>query len=70
MAETKSGSDLGTGVSLLFAFVAVAAAVAMAGTAYVSETQGSDTMQLLSGIALAVAFIAGGIAVAAIQVLE
>ncbi len=70
MAETKSGSDLGTGVSLLFGFVAVAAAVVTAGTAYASETQGSDTMQLLSGIALATALIAAGIAVVAIQVLE
>ena len=70
MAETKSGSDLGTGVSLFFGFVAVAAAVATASTAYLSESQGSDTMQLLSGIALAVALIAAGIAVVAIQVLE
>ena len=70
MAETKRGSDLGTGVGMLFGLVAVVAAIATAATAFLSETQGSDTMQLLSGIALAVALLAGGVAVVAIQVFD
>jgi len=69
MAETDDRSDAGLGVSLLFGFVAVLAAVATAWAAYASELQESDTLQLVSGVALTVALLAGGIAVAAIQIL-
>jgi hypothetical protein len=56
---------------LLFGLVGVLAAVAMAVTAYLAATQeAADTLQLLSGVALAVAIIAGGLAIAAVHVFE
>jgi hypothetical protein len=70
MAETNTASDLGTGASLLFGLVALVAAVATAGTAYLSATEHSDQLQLFSGIALAVALVAAGIAIVVIHVFE
>lgn len=70
MAEAHADSDLGMGVTLVFAFIALAAAIATAGSAIVSESQGSETMQLLSGVGLAVALLAGGIAIVVIHVYE
>jgi uncharacterized protein (UPF0333 family) len=71
MAETTSESDMSVGLGLLFGFVALFAAIAMAGTSYVAMlSENGDLMQLLSGIALAVAILAGGMAVAAIHVYD
>ena len=71
MAETTGGSDMGIGLGLLLGLVAVLAAIAMAGTAYMSAlAEEGETMQLLSGISLTVALLAGGIAVAAIHIYE
>ena len=70
MAETNGASDLSLGTSLVFGFVVVVATIAMAWTAFVSETESSETMQLLSGIAFTVALVAGAIAVAAPHILE
>lgn len=70
MAETKQASDLGRGLSLLFGLVAVLAAIGIAATAYLSEVQGSDTMQILSGVALTVALVAGALAIAVIHIFE
>jgi len=69
MAETAE-SDLGLGVGMLFGFVTGIAAIAMAWAAYASEVQESDTLQLVSGVALTVALLAGGVAVAAVHLFE
>lgn len=69
MAETAQ-SDLERGVSLLFGFVTLVAAIAMAWAAWSAEIQESDSMQLISGIALTVALLAGGVAVAAVHLFE
>lgn len=70
MTETKQASDMAKGVTYVLAAVVVLAALATAGSAFLSETQGSDTMQLLSGIALSIAIVAGGLAVMALHVLD
>ncbi|WP_436934084.1 DUF7525 family protein [Halovenus marina] len=71
MTETTRSTDMSHGLSLLFGLVGVLAAVAMAVTAYLAATQeAADTLQLLSGVALAVAIIAGGLAIAAVHVFE
>jgi hypothetical protein len=69
MAETAE-SDLELGVSMLFGFVTVVAAIVTAWAAYASEVQESDTLQLVSGVALTVALLAGGVAVAAVHLFE
>jgi hypothetical protein len=69
MAESAE-SDLELGVSMLFGFVTVVAAIATAWAAYASEVQESDTLQLVSGVALTVALLAGGVAVAAVHLFE
>jgi hypothetical protein len=71
MAETTAGSDMRIGLGLVLGFLALLAALAMAGTAYVAVLEEeAETMQLLSGVALAVALLAGGVAVAAIHIYE
>ena len=71
MAETTGGSDMGIGLGLLLGLVAVLAAIAVAGTAYISAlAEEAETMQLLSGVSLAVALLAAGVAVAAIHIYE
>jgi hypothetical protein len=62
-----SESDLQLGLGLLFGFVSILAAIGMAGTAFRAEFQGSEEMQMLSGVALAIALLAAGIAIVAIH---
>jgi uncharacterized integral membrane protein len=62
---------MGIGLGLLLGLVAVLAAIAVAGTAYISAlAEEAETMQLLSGVSLAVALLAAGIAVAVIHIYE
>ena len=70
MTETGQASDMAKGVGLLLGGIVVLASIATAGAAYLSEVQGSDTMQLLSGITLSVAIVAGCLAVMALHVLD
>jgi len=69
MAETVQESDMGLGVGLALGFVAVLAAIVTAITAYLSFlVESGDLLQLYSGIAVAVAMLAGGLAIVAIHV--
>lgn len=69
MTETTQSSDLSTGLGMLFGLVSVLAAVGVALTAYLAAVAAEgETMQLLSGVALTIAFVAGGIAIAAIHI--
>ena len=70
MAETEHGSDMKIGLGLLFGLVVLLASIGTATAAYLSEVQGSDTMQLLSGLTLTVAIVAGCLAVAAFHLFE
>jgi hypothetical protein len=70
MAETQTDSDMRTGLGLLFAVLTVIAALTVAATSYSSALDHSDTMQLVSGVALAVALIAGSLVIAAIHIYE
>jgi len=71
MAENSQGSDMATGLGLLLGLVVVLASIATAGTAYSSELSGGDdTLQLLSGVTVAVAMTAGCLAVAAIHLYD
>jgi len=71
MAETTAESDASVGFGVLFGVIALLAAVAMAGTAYVSVlAEDGDLMQLLSGVALAAALLAGGLGIALIHVYD
>lgn len=70
MAETKQGSDMDTGLGLLFGFIVLLASIGTATAAYLSEVQGSDTMQLLSGVGLTIAILAGALAIVAIHVFD
>ena len=71
MAETKTQSDMSLGLGALFVIIAAIAAVAVGVTAYQSAlADNGDSLQLLSGIALTVAFVAGAIAIAAVHIFE
>jgi len=69
MAETAE-SDLELGVSMLFGFITILAAIVTAWAAYASKIQESDTLQLVSGVAFTVALLAGGVAVAAVHLFD
>ncbi len=70
MAETADTSDMDLGLGIAFSVVAVLAAVAMAGTAYLSALNHSDSLQFLSAVSVAVALVAGGLAIVAMHVFE
>jgi hypothetical protein len=70
MTETTQRSDMATGLGMLFGFVVALAAIATAATAFVAVTDHSDTMQILSGVGLSVAILAGGLSIVAIHVFE
>lgn len=71
MAETKTQSDMSLGLGALFVIIAAIAAVAVGVTAYQSVlADNGDSLQLLSGIALTVAFVAGAMAIAAVHIFE
>ena len=71
MAETTSESDMGIGFGLLFGLVAVLASLGVAGSAYVvALSDHAETMQLLSGVALTVALLAGGLSISALHIYE
>lgn len=70
MAETANASDMGIGLGIAFSVIALLAAVAMAVTAYLSALNHDSSLQLLSGVAIAVALIAGGLAIVAIHVFD
>jgi hypothetical protein len=69
MAEHAQGSDLGIGLAYVLGAVAILAALVTTVTSYADATGGGD-MQLVAGLAMAVAMLAGGLAVAAIHIFE
>ena len=69
MAGTTETSDMGKGLVVVFGVITALAALATAASAYQSEISGGDdSLQILSGVFLAVAFLASGVAVAAIHI--
>jgi len=67
MAETRQGTDASLGLSLLFGVVAVVASLALLATSYASLLNQDEGLQVLSGISLAVALLAAGIAIAGLH---
>lgn len=71
MAESNATSDLSTGLVLLFGAVVVLASIGTGATAYISTVgDGGDAMQLYSGLLVAAAMVAGGIAVAVVHIYD
>jgi len=71
MTETSGRSDMAVGAGLLLGVMAVGAAIATALAAYSSQIAADgDTMQLVSGLTMAVAILAGCLAVVAIHAFE
>jgi hypothetical protein len=66
MAEHAGRSDMGTGLVFVFGAIAVLGALVTTVTSYIDATGGGD-MQLVAGLGMAVAMLAGGLAVAAIH---
>lgn len=70
MAETQ-GSDMGKGLVLVFGAITALAAIAVTASSYSAAlSEHGETMQLYSGVFLAVAFVAAGIAVAAVHLYD
>lgn len=67
MSHSQTTTDMGVGLSAVFTALALVAAMAVAGTAYLSVLNESFQMQLFSGVALAVTFLFGGLAIAALH---
>lgn len=68
MVETERGTDKQIGSALFFGVIALIAAFGTGMSAYLSE--GGDTLQLLSGVMLSVAIIAGCLLIVAIHLYE
>ncbi|MFB6310497.1 MAG: hypothetical protein ABEH64_04860 [Salinirussus sp.] len=67
MATGRTETDMGTGLALSFGALAGVAALASTATAYLYALDGAQAMQLASGIAIAAAFLFGGLAVAVLH---
>lgn len=67
MADTAQASDRSLGLSLTFGIITVLAAVLMTATSYLYALNGNADMRTFSGLAFAVAMLAGGLAVAALH---
>ena len=71
MTDTTQRSDMATGLGLLLGLLVVIASIATAAAAYSSiMSDNGGTMQLVSGLTMAVALTAGCIAVVAIHLYE
>ncbi len=71
MGQTTQRSDMATGLGILLGLVVVIAAIATGVAAYSSAVaDNGDTMQLLSGLTMAVAMIAACVAIVALHVYE
>jgi uncharacterized membrane protein YkgB len=70
MADTARATDTGVGLSLVSGLVALLAALATLGTSYAAIVNDDHGMQVLSGVALAVALLAAGLAVAAVHIFQ
>ncbi|MFT4880107.1 MAG: hypothetical protein ACI9CA_000635 [Natronomonas sp.] len=66
MAEQAGRSDMGTGLAFVFGVIAVLGALVTTVTSYMDAVSGSD-MQVVAGLGMAVAMLAGGLAVAVIH---
>ena len=69
MAEYAGRSDMGVGLAFVFGGIAVLAALVTTVTSYMDAVGGSD-MQVVAGLGMAVAMLAGGLAVAAIHIYD
>jgi hypothetical protein len=68
MANTASQTDLSVGLGLVFTVVALLGAVGMGAASYLNVLEHDAGLQVLSGIALAVALVAGGLAIVSLHV--
>lgn len=60
--------DIGLGYA--FGAIALLAAVAMLVTAHLAALNGSESLQFLSAVSIAIALLAGGVAIAAVHLFE
>ena len=65
--DTEAGTDTGPGLTMLAGLMAAAAAVITAVTGTLAIGEGGETLQLVSGVALAVALLASGLTLVAIH---
>ena len=68
MTSATNATDLGFGLAIAFTTLAILAAVATTGTSYVYALSGDHGMQVLSGVAVALAVLFGGVAIAAMHI--
>ena len=67
MTESKSATDMGVGLAMVFGALAVVAALATAATAFLYAVDGAHVMQTASGAAVAAAMLFAGLSVAALH---
>lgn len=68
MADLGAGTDLGFGLAVVFGTLAVLGAAATTTTSYLAAVGGNHETQLLSGVAVGLAMLFGGLAIAALHV--
>ena len=70
MANTASETDLSVGLGLAFTVVALLAATGMGAASYLNVLEHDPGLQVASGLALAAALVAGGLAITALHVYQ
>jgi hypothetical protein len=67
MAEQAQATDMGTGLAFVFGVIALLGALASTVASYQYSLNEGGGLLLISGIGIAVAMLAGGLAVAALH---
>jgi len=68
MANVASETDMSVGLGLAFTLVALLAAAGMGAASFLDVLDHDPALRVLSGVALAVALVAGGLAITALHV--
>lgn len=67
MTGSRTATDMGVGIALVFATLAVVAALATTATGYLYALDGDHLMQTASGIAVAASMAFAGLAILALH---
>lgn len=67
MSESRTSTDMGFGLALVFGALAVVAALLTTATSFLYAMEGEHFMQTASGVAVAAAMVFAGLAIVALH---
>lgn len=68
MTDTRTQTDLGVGLAIAFSALALVGALGTTATSYLYALESDHSMQVLSGVALAVTLLCAGLAISVLHI--